>query len=147
MVFRHDEADSGKERQKEKDDEWIADRNGKAREHVVPKGSSFSASLVRCGRFCVIGIGTKAKEQDTAQQLEIEHGSWTFDEVHHETHAESGYHGIDEVAQRCPDACGKAVPTPLVESTLHGKHPDWSHRRTCHYSHHQTPHSKVDGAD
>ena len=146
-MIGHDEADTGKERQEEEDDERIADRNGKAREGIVPKRAAIAAWLMRLGWFRVVGVGSEAEQQDAAQYLEIEDCRRPLDEVHHEAHAKARRNGVDEVAHSSPAARGKAVPAALVEGTLNGQHPDWSHRSACHYSHHHTSHGKVEGVD
>ena len=146
-MFRYDKAEPGKEGQEENDDEGIADRNGKPREHVVPQRTSPSACLVGLCRLAVVRVCTEAEEQDAAEQLKVVDGGGALDEVHDEAHAEARNQSIDEVAQGSPDASCKAVPAPLVEGTLHRKDPDGSHRRTCHDSDHHAPHREVNGID
>ena len=142
-----DEAATGEESHKEEDYERIADGNGKARNHVMPQASPLAAGLVWRRRLDVIGISPEAEEEDAANQLEIEHCCGTPNEVHHEAHAQTCHHGIEEVAHCGTDARGKAIPAPLVKGTLNGKHSDGSHRRTCYNSHHHTSHCKVDGVN
>ena len=98
----HDKPHSSKKGEEEEDNQGIADRNGKAREGIMPKRASLSCWLMRLGRFRVVGIGSEAEQQNAAQYLEIEDCSGLFDEIHHEAHAQTRHHSVDEVAHSSP---------------------------------------------
>ena len=112
----HHEGKLGKEEDKEEDDERIGQRHKKSRDAVVRQCSLLVlAALVHV--LCRVGaVAVDAEQQQHHAAAELQHEAVVLvaNEVHHETHTESGNEGVDDVAHAGSDTCHKAIPAAFV---------------------------------
>ena len=85
-------------------------------------------------RISTPGIDTKAQQENTAYDLQVELVLLVIDKVHDKRHTESRNSGIENIAYGGTDTCHQPVPAALLQRTMHAEHTYWSHRSRCYHA-------------
>ena len=129
LVELQAEGKLGVEGHEEEDDKGIAQRDEEGRHGVVRERSLLLSGCAQLARgVCAVGIEAEAEQQEASHDLKIEAVGVVAHEVDHETHAETGNTGVDDVAQGSTATRNETIPAALVQRALYAQHAHRSHR-------------------
>lgn len=111
----------------------IGERNKECRHPVVYQRTFlFSAYVYLLGRVWTVTIYPESHQHYASRYLQDKTVLVVVYQIHDETHAETRYQRINEVADRRTNPRNKAIPAAFVQCALYAKHTNRSHRRWRH---------------
>ena len=118
------------ERHKEENNQRITQSHQKGRDAIVGQRALVLAGLSHVlRRVGAIGVEPEDEQHHTARYLQIETVGVVAHKIDHQTHAQPGDAGIDDVAQRGAAPRDEPIPPALVQRALHTEHTHRTHRR------------------